>query len=309
MALNEHQKSAVWEQVWYDNHGYFDSLDRTVHAKLTAIHSNLLEIEKQAASVIPLPAPDTTNIPKEVEPASIPSEIHSLHDPSYYSFDGRKLWITWAQDMTSGAKRGTRPKQYPIGAIVHWTAGHRNGIKAGAEFQKESGMSYFLINAEGDLGQGDPLDKWGYHAGASSYPGVSGTVSDDLVGFELQAAGELRKNGEFFFPWWDEGQNKSSNRIPASEVVYSARKGNISPGFYHAYTQEQMFTLRKSLCWLHLNYPSVFQVKLIAGHDEVSPGRKSDPGGALVDENGNPITMSDFRDVISDDIRSILANR
>jgi N-acetyl-anhydromuramyl-L-alanine amidase AmpD len=308
-VISAHQRSGLWEQIWYSDNGYYDKLDPTVRAKIDALHLDLLDQERSKAIGIPLPAGDTTNIPKAVEPFPISSSLDPLHDPALYSFGEGKLWIPWASEMTSGSRRGTRPKKYPEGAIVHWTAGHRNGLAAGAKFMKSSGMNYFLVTKEGEVGQGDPLDQWGYHAGPSSYAGVSGTVSDELVGFEVQAAGVLRKSGDFFYPWWDEGKNLASNRIPISDVVYSARKANIAPGYYHAFTQEQMQGLRKALCWLHLNKPSVFQIKLILGHDEVSPGRKTDPGAALVDSNGNPITMSQFRDIIADDVRQILANR
>jgi N-acetylmuramoyl-L-alanine amidase len=211
--------------------------------------------------------------------------------------------------MPSGVRRGSRRLGYPEGAVIHWTAGHRNGLKSGGEFQRSSGMNYFILDKDGNLGQGDPLNLWGYHAGASSWRGIPGTVSDELVGFELQAAGNLRKNGDDFYPWWDQGRNLPQNRIPASEAVYSAKRGNIAAGWYHRYTDAQQITLRAALCWLHLNHPGVFKIQFILGHDEVSPGRKTDPGAALVKADGTPMTMPEFRDQIADDVRIILSNR
>lgn len=307
--VSANQRSGLWEQIWYANNGYYDKLDPIVRAKIQALHLELLDQERSKALGVPLPAGSVTNLPKEIESRHVIDASYPLHDPALYSFDEGKLWIPWATKVISGSRRGTRLKKYPEGAIVHWTAGHRNGLVNGAEFMKSSGMNYFLVSKEGEVGQGDPLDQWGYHAGASSYAGVSGTVSDELVGFECQAAGNLRKNGEFFYPWWDNGKNLEANRIPKEEVVYSAKRGNISPGYYHAFTQHQMQGLRKALCWLHLNKPSVFQIKLIVGHDEVSPGRKSDPGAALIDPQGNPITMEEFRDMIADDVKIIQSNR
>jgi N-acetyl-anhydromuramyl-L-alanine amidase AmpD len=193
--------------------------------------------------------------------------------------------------------------------VVHWTAGHRNGLKAGGDFQRSSGMQYLLLDADGNLGQGDPLNVWGYHAGASKYPGVSGTVSDELVGIEVQAAGTLRKHGEHFYPWWDNGKNLPANRISATDVIYSPKRGNIAAGHYHRFTAAQMLAMRRAICWLHLNWPSVFRLSLVVGHDEVSPGRKTDPGAALVTEKGEAMTMPEFRDQLADDVRTIKANR
>jgi hypothetical protein len=308
-TISEQHRSALWTQIWYSKNGYYDCLAPDVRVRLDELHLSLLDQERAKVFGKPLPPADTTNIPKPVE-TPVPAPASSaVHDPALYSFDQRKLWIPWAVEVTSGVRRGRRLRRYPDGALVHWTAGHRNGLESGADFQKSSGMSYCLIDKDGNFGQGDPLDHWGYHGGASAYKGLSGTVSDELVGIELQAAGNLRESGGKFYPWWDEGKRLAKNEIPASEVVSSERRGNIAPGHYHAYTQAQMLTLRKGLCWLHLNYPSVFQIQFILGHDEVSPGRKTDPGAALVDLNNNPITMSQLRDWIADDVRQILANR
>lgn len=304
----DHQRSEAWTQIWFSKNGDYDPLKPEVRNRLEAFLLSVLEQERAAVYGKPLPAGNSVNIPKPEEPV-LPVPGLSIHDPALYSFGQKKLWIPWAQDMTSGVRRGRRAKGYPEGAIVHWTAGWRNGLESGSEFQKSSGMSYFLIDKDGNVGQGDPLDYWGYHAGPSSYPGLSGTVADELVGFELQAAGNLRKNGDLFYPWWDEGKNLSKNAIPASEVVYSPKCGNIAAGYYHRYTDAQMLFLRKSLCWLHLNNPAIFQIKYIVGHDEVSPTRKTDPGAALVTSAGAPMTMPEFRDQIADDVRIIMSNR
>lgn len=315
-SLTEHQRSAAWEQIWYSKNGYYDPLDGTVRNKLEALLLDVLDQEREKVYGISLPPRDTTEVPKPapVPPAPVPGlEIRDLHDPALYFFDQRKLWIPWALDMKSGTKRGTRSKRYPEGAVVHWTAGHRNGIKAGADYQAASGMSYMLIDKDGAVGQGDPLDKWGYHAGESSYPGLSGTVSDELVGIEVQAAGTLKEHQGHYYPWWDQGANGvhrylPSNRIPPEEVVTATARANVAAGHYHRFTDAQYVALRRTLCWLHLNWPSVFQIRFILGHDEVSPRRKTDPGGAIA-PLGKVQTMPEFRDVIAEDVRMILKNR
>jgi hypothetical protein len=305
--ISEQELSALWTQVWYDNNGYYDGLPKEVREKIQILHADLLDQSREKIYGIKLAPRDTTEITKPEEPVS--TSVLALHDPALYSFGEKKLWIGFAQNMPSGAKRGTRPRGYPDGALIHWTSGHRNGIQEGGAFQKASGMHYLVVDKDGNVGQGDPLNTHGYHGGASSYAGISGTVSDELLGIENQAAGTLRKSGDWFFPWWDEGKNLPQNRISPVDVIYSPKKGNIAAGYYHKFTLEQMLANRKVLCWLHLNNPDVFKIKFIVGHDEVSPGRKTDPGAALVDVFGNPMTMSDFRDQIADDVRVISANR
>lgn len=306
-TLPESERSAIWTQVWYAKNGYYDSLPLEVRGKLESLLADLLDEEREKLYGIKLPPRDDTEVPKPFEPK--PTEQLALHDPKLYSFGEKKLWIPFAQDMPSGSKRGTRAHGYPEGALIHWTSGHRNGIKSAGEFQRSSGMHYMVIDKDGNVGQGDALNTHGYHGGASAYKGISGTVSDELVGIENQAAGTLRKHGDWFYPWWDEGQNLGKNAISPADVVYSERRGNIAAGYYHKLTQEQMLSNRKVCCWLYLNNPSVFKINFILGHNEVSPGRKTDPGAALVDEKGNPMTMGDFRDQVADDVRIILSNR
>jgi len=48
----------------------------------------------------------------------------------------------------------------------------------------------------------------------------------------------------------------------------------------------------------------VFKLDRIVGHDEVSPGRKTDPGAAMV-LDGNILTLSELRDTIREDVERI----
>jgi len=312
--LNEHQRSEAWEKVWLSENGYYNPLPDNLKNDLYEFHLDLLELSRQdrfSQLGIELPKGDDSNIEKPIDSSPIiVSTDDPVHDPSHYSFGEKKLWIGFCEDAPSGSRRGTRVKGYPEGGLVHWTGGHRTSLASGMSFMKSSGMNYLMIDELGKSAQSDPLNFWGYHGGASAYAGIGGTVSDELVGIEVMAAGNLTLYGGNYYPWWDKGQHLAKNRIPKSEVVrVESKTGNMASGYYHAYTQAQMIGLRKILCWLYLNNPSVFKIKFIVGHDEVSPGRKTDPGGALVDKSGNPIRMSDFRDWISDDIKAIESNK
>jgi N-acetyl-anhydromuramyl-L-alanine amidase AmpD len=151
---------------------------------------------------------------------------------------------------------------------------------------------------------------------------VSGTVSNEFAGVELQAAGQLAKFGNDYFPWWDRDpktkqyQRLDKNKIPAREVIQvTKREGNLATGYYHAYTMEQMMMLRVLCVWLHLNNPDVFSIDRVVGHDEVSPGRKVDPGGALWwGRKGEaterlPMTMAEFRDLLWRDVAAVQKNQ
>lgn len=206
-----------------------------------------------------------------LEPGATPEQRPSV------SQTGQKLlWCPFAeQDFEKSRTRGSYANGYPVGAIVHFTAGRRSGLKAGIAEQVKNGYTYFVIDQEGKIGQNFSLDSWGYHAGQSTWPGLGDGVSSKLVGIELQAAGKLEKSGNGYKTWFGEA-------VPAAQVrVIAKQTENQEAGAYQIYTKAQEESLLKLLTWLRDNNPDVFQYKYVLGHDEVSPRRKNDPGGAL----------------------------
>lgn len=187
--------------------------------------------------------------------------------------------------------RGKYPRGYPRGAVVHYTAGRP---MATLDWGAKQGYAYLLINANGELRQGHPIDEWGYHAGPSAFTGLIGGVSDDLIGIEVSCAGKVTevttKSGEKRYKAWF--HKSESEFFKQDEVRYSDGEANIHKGWYHRYTEAQEDALISLLQWLKNNDPlGRFSYDLVLGHDEVcSPwGRKVDPGASL------SMTMPEFR--------------
>ena len=311
-TLVEHDRSAIFTQLWYlaqksdSGFTYYKGLTDTERQALSDLLTGVLDVERRQLIGEHLKPVDQSPVKVVPVPEAVNVSSSSLHDPSQYSFGKKELWIPWAERFPSGPKRGEYPNKYPSGLIVHWTAGHQNGLKAGMDFMRTSGMLYLMIDKAGGLGQSDPLNYHGYHAGNSAHPSVKGYVSDDFAGVELQAAGNLRVNAGHYYPWWDNGKNDPKNRIPHEEVLTVGSRENIAAGHYHLYSLLQMNALRRLVAWLYLNNPDVFSVDRVLGHDEVSPKRKTDPGGAL-NLNGDSLSMKEFRAVCSADIAKIKA--
>lgn len=169
---------------------------------------------------------------------------------------------------------------YPQGLVVHFTAG--SSAESSIEWGREQGFAFWMLKKDGTLIQTHTLDVWGPHAGISSWKGINGTVSDELLGLEIDCAGRLEKDGANWKSWF-------GRVVPEKLRRYSKGEANIVEGWYEAFTPEQEATLEAFALWLKRNHPDVFNLDLVLGHDEVSPGRKNDPGAAL------SMTMPAFR--------------
>jgi hypothetical protein len=183
-------------------------------------------------------------------------------------------------------KRHRYSKRWPEGAVVHFTAGRcsRGDADAVATIKYGSGQghAYFCISTTGKVYQTIPMDHWGSHAGKSAYTGLGSSVSRRTVGIEVCNAGHVKKTSNGFEPWWNKDNSSKNDYFREDEVRHVERQANIgTTGYYHCYTPEQEESLIRLLLWMHETAPSIFKIDYVVGHDEVSPGRKSDPGGSL----------------------------
>ena len=224
------------------------------------------------------------------------------------------LWYPGAKKNHAYAKlkmktRGRYKNGYPKGAVVHFTAGRsrpkpyggtRNASSAEQQAQwsiksavDNGSFAYFLIDADGNVYQQFPLNEWGYHAGTSSWKGLSGNVSDELVGIEVMCAGKLEDAGNGKYKAWFTTTSKGDALFDEREVRHAPTdRHNIKRGVYHKYTEFQEQALTELLLWLEKNGQGIFKIDYVLGHDEVAPGRKSDPGASL------SMSMPEYRQVL-----------
>lgn len=171
------------------------------------------------------------------------------------------------------------------GATVHFTAGHDGAAKTITNGAAR-GHTYWCIERGGAIVCAHKYNQWGYHAGESRWTHLAkkliGTVSDDLIGIEMNAYGRVDpvkgKPGRYK-TWFN-------LEIGEDQVRYTPGRDNQLAGYYHIYTKAQEDTLFETLIWLKARSPSTFDFDFVLGHDEVSGKsglgrwRKNDPGAA-----------------------------
>jgi hypothetical protein len=231
------------------------------------------------------------------------------------------------QDITH-AVQGTRPDGLE-GLIVHFDAyrirragnGPEDSDKRTIEMMRsgqQNGFHYGEISRTGRVFLAKNFDwkKWGFHAGASRCPltGREG-VSKFYVGFEMNNPGRLHpaQEPDVFCPWFNSKRTTGGavildaqgrcTRLSANDEWYRrdevrlAEGGNIQKGWYLPYSHDQCETLTNIFGFLLQTFPASFSIDKVFGHDEVSPGRKNDPGGALATPD-QLMTMAEFREFL-----------
>ena len=252
--MNNNEKDKLYTIRWYN--AKIEERAGT-HEVRDLARSQLLEINKLL----------------EGEGVTLPEEPER---PSPYE-EGKKLLYYPNATITAEKMptQGTYHQNYPIGAVVHFTAGRSlkgdsdaiNTIRSGIA----NGYCYFCISNDGTVFQSFPLNRWGYHCGKSTWPGLGSGLSNKLVGIEICCAGKLDNNNTSWF----------GETYPANQTRIVGASGAREAGNYHKYTPQQEASLIDLLVWLKKNNPDVFQIENILYHEDISPGRKNDPGGSI----------------------------
>lgn len=146
----------------------------------------------------------------------------------------------------------------PKDLIVHYTACSKDA--ALSTFLKPNSTSaHLVIDRDGTVYQLVPFNKQAYHAGYSVWDNLSG-LNGRAIGIELVNFG------------WDVAN------VPAAERVTLKHKHKfVTKSQWHSYSNAQLTSL-DIVTKLLL---STYDLSRILGHDDISAGRKQDPGPAF----------------------------
>jgi N-acetylmuramoyl-L-alanine amidase len=183
---------------------------------------------------------------------------------------GHKLTPDFAEINEVNKTSGDFKSGLPDTIVIHYTAGS-SAMSAINTFKNPSvkASAHVIVGADGKLTQMVPFHKIAWHAGKSSWLDRKG-LNQYSIGIEIVNAGRLEKCGDKLRSWF----GKTFQIEDALEAVHH---NESEPSWWHCYTEEQIsavFELCKTIM-------DTYQIRYILGHDEISPGRKSDPGPAF----------------------------
>ena len=153
----------------------------------------------------------------------------------------------------------------PIGVLVHYTGGPRAASAIDRLTTKDEDYlsAHLVIDRDGSATQLVRFDRQAYHAGESSWirGGVPRRCNTRFFGIELVNPGYARDGVR---PPWP--------------TIHAAHYHGGPFRDWFLYTEPQIARLREVLVALFDHYQGL---RWILGHEDVSPGRKQDPGPAF----------------------------
>lgn len=154
--------------------------------------------------------------------------------------------------------------------IMHYTAGRSAESSVNALTNPRlKASAHLVIGRDGSITQLVEFDKIAWHAGRSSWIGLSG-LNRYSIGIELDNAGPLEKTFRGWVAWF-------GDVYPDDQIIEAVHKNERTRRGWHLYTYEQLFTALDIASLLIEHY----RLKDILGHDDIAPRRKIDPGPAF----------------------------
>ncbi len=154
--------------------------------------------------------------------------------------------------------------------VMHYTAG--TSAKGSVEWLSNStarASAHLVIGRDGDVVQLVAFNKKAWHAGRSEWDGRRG-VYDFSIGIELDNAGRLEGSEAPWTSWQGVG-------IDDAEVTVRAHAFDGVMSGWQTYPTEQLMAAASIASLL----VSKYGLRDVVGHEDISPGRKSDPGPAF----------------------------
>ena len=165
---------------------------------------------------------------------------------------------------------GPFTKGLPDMVVIHYTGG--SSVSSAVRTLVDPNVkasAHLVIGQKGEIKQLVPFNLISWHAGISAYQGRK-NLNQCSIGIELDNAGRLTKLDGEYVSWF-------GRKYPASEVMSAIHKNESKISHWHLYTEEQIDAVQRVCELLRDSY----HIQHIVGHDDIAPGRKTDPGPAF----------------------------
>lgn len=158
--------------------------------------------------------------------------------------------------------------------VIHYTASG-SGADIPGYFAKSSARvsAHLVVSRNGAITQCVPFNVVGWHAGESRWTDRAGNnyvgLNQHAIGIEIENWGPLRRTGSGWVSW-------TEAVVDPSKVIEAAHKSGGPVRGWETYTEAQVeatLEAARAIC-------DAYGIDEIIGHDDISPGRKSDPGPA-----------------------------
>lgn len=157
----------------------------------------------------------------------------------------------------------------PTILVIHYTASGPNSDIAKYFSNASAKVSaHLVIRRDGTVFQCVPFNVVGFHAGKSTWKGLTG-LNRHSIGIEIENWGPLKKAGPNWVSW-------TGAAVKSSSAIEARHKFGTPDGGWEIFTDKQVMATidaAQAIC-------ESYGIDEIVGHDDISPGRKSDPGPA-----------------------------
>lgn len=179
---------------------------------------------------------------------------------------GRPVTQRDVEGKDSGAFVGDRPDTI----VLHFTAGSSlESAVATLSDPEVQASAHVVIDRDGTTEQLIPFDRVAWHAGKSEWRDRT-FLNQYAIGIEMVNAGELKPSGSGFVSWF-------GRHYEPDEVIEAKHRNQRAPSFWHTFTEAQI-----SACFAVCRaIKAAYRIQYILGHEEIAPGRKTDPGPAF----------------------------
>lgn len=168
----------------------------------------------------------------------------------------------------------------PDTIIIHYTAGHSTEtavrVLSKPKNVRPVASAHMVVGMDAEIVQLANLNNITAHAGRSGYKLPTdpnrNTFNKHSIGIEISNPGYLKEKDGKFYTWYKQ-------EIPKEKVFEGRHRNSVTRSrFWHKYPQTQIDRVYEICRVLLKAYPSI---KYILGHEEIAPGRKTDPGPAF----------------------------